>query len=265
MKQRIMTGAIAGAVFVALIVIGGYWYAALIMLLSIVGYLEYVRMIGLGRNSLTSLFGLAAAAVIAAPWSLFDWLSFPYRGESVLWLLLFGLLALTVWTKNRITIDQAALVFFGVVYLGFGFHYMIETRLHEQGLFWTLLVYGCIWITDSAAYFVGSKLGKHPLWPAISPKKSVEGAVAGVVASIAAALLFAGIRPDLVTVFHAVQIGLVIGIVGQLGDLMQSAYKRVKGIKDTGAILPGHGGVLDRVDSWLIVFPFLHVTGLLQL
>jgi phosphatidate cytidylyltransferase len=265
MKQRIVTGAIAGAAFIALLAIGGYAYMALIMLLAVIGYFEYVRMIGLSRSSLTAWFGLLGALLFTVPWSFFDMLHLPERGAAVLWLTLFVLLAATVFTKNRITIDQAALLFLSVVYLGFGFHYMIATRLAGHGLFWTLFVFVSIWVTDSGAYFVGSKLGKHPLWPAISPKKSIEGAVGGVAAAVVTAIIFAALDPERLNVAHAVELGVVIGIVGQLGDLMQSAYKRVKGIKDTGTILPGHGGVLDRVDSWLIVFPFLHLTGLLVL
>ncbi len=140
---------------------------------------------------------------------------------------------------------------------------MIAARLAEHGLFWTIVVFVCIWASDSGAYFVGSKLGKHPLWPQISPKKSIEGAIGGVVISMIVALGFAWYAPDLLGLGKALVLGFVIAVVGQVGDLIQSAYKRVKGIKDTGTLLPGHGGVLDRMDSWLIVFPFIHLLGIL--
>jgi phosphatidate cytidylyltransferase len=233
--------------------------------MAIIGYFEFVHMIGLVKLSASSLFGLVGTLLLTAPWSVFDLLHLPERGVTVIWLALFVLLSVTVATKNRITIDQAALLFLGMIYIGFGFHFMIETRLPEHGLFWTLFVFICIWATDSGAYFVGSKIGKHPLWPAISPKKSVEGAIGGIAAAVVAAVLFAAIAPERIGVPHAVGLGAVIGVVGQLGDLIQSAYKRVKGIKDTGAILPGHGGILDRTDSWLIVFPFLHLLGLISI
>jgi phosphatidate cytidylyltransferase len=264
MKQRIVTGAIAGAAFIALLAWGGYAFAGLILLMALIGYREYVQMIGMSSTSLTSLFGMLGTLVLVFPWSELN-VSYDKFGGSVIWLALFGLLAVTVFTKNRVPIDQAALLFLGIVYIGLGFHYMIMTRLPEHGLFWTLFIFICIWITDSGAYFVGSKLGKRPLWPAISPKKSVEGAVGGVVAAVVAAVLFALFAPERIGVPHAIGLGVVIGIVGQLGDLMQSAYKRVKGIKDTGTILPGHGGILDRTDSWLIVFPFLHVTAMITI
>ncbi|MNR14940.1 Phosphatidate cytidylyltransferase [compost metagenome] len=149
------------------------------------------------------------------------------------------------------------------MYIGFGFNYMIEARLAENGLFWTIMVFVCIWASDAGAYFVGSKLGKTPLWPQISPKKSIEGAVGGIIIAMILALAFAWYSPDLLSVGRALFLGFVIAVVGQVGDLIQSAYKRVKGIKDTGTLLPGHGGVLDRMDSWLIVFPFIYLLDLI--
>jgi phosphatidate cytidylyltransferase len=156
-------------------------------------------------------------------------------------------------------LDQAGLIFIGIVYLGLGFHYIMETRLLDShGLFWTLLVLIGIWSADSGAYFGGVLFGKHLLWPAISPKKTYEGAIGGIILAVLVTLIFSYANPDLLSLTQAVILGVVISIVGQLGDFIQSAYKRAKGIKDTGALLPGHGGVLDRVDSWLIVFPFVH-------
>lgn len=264
MKQRIITGVIAGIVFITLLVLGGYSYAALIVLLAVVGYGEYIRMNGYTAHKGTAAIGLVATLLLAVPWSSFGIpLLEKLDSAALIWIAMLALLFITVASKNVVTIDQAAVVLLGVVYMGFGFHYMIATRLPEHGLFWTMLVFVCIWATDSGAYFVGSLIGKHPLWPQISPKKSIEGAVGGIVISVIAACIFAWSEPALLTFGRAVEFGVLIGIVGQIGDLIQSAYKRVKGIKDTGAILPGHGGVLDRVDSWLIVFPFVHLLGLI--
>jgi phosphatidate cytidylyltransferase len=176
---------------------------------------------------------------------------------------MFVLLFITVSSKNAITIDKITVLWLGAVYIGMGFHYMLSIRIPDHGLFWSIFIFVCIWASDSGAYFVGSRLGRHPLWPEISPKKSIEGAFGGIIFSVVAALIFAGYAPELLTFARAILLGLVIAIVGQLGDLIQSAYKRVKGVKDSGTLLPGHGGVLDRVDSWLIVFPFLHFLGLI--
>lgn len=262
MKQRIITGVIAGLVFITLLVLGGYWYAGLIVLLSIIGYREYIQMNGYGKYKLSSLIGLAAMLLLAVPWEMLH-VELPVNFTAVIWLAMFVLLFITVASKNTITIDQISVILLGAVYIGLGFHYMISARMPENGLFWAVLVFVCIWASDSGAYFVGSVIGKHPLWPQISPKKSIEGSIGGIVISVIAALVFAWYAPSLLSYGRAIYLGLVIAVVGQFGDLIQSAYKRVKGIKDTGTLLPGHGGVLDRTDSWLIVFPFIQLLGLL--
>lgn len=263
MKQRIVTGVIAAIVFLTLLYLGNYWFNSLILLTSLIGFYEYVKMNSLKPFSLTSLVGYLGVGLLTLPWNITN-VSALSSSTSLIWLFLFILLCITVLSKNKVTIDQIATLFLGMIYIGIGFHYMIETRMIEQnGLFWTLLVFICIWATDSGAYFTGSKFGKHPLWPTISPKKSIEGSVGGIVISIVVAVCFSLARPDILSWQQALVIGITIAIVGQMGDLIQSAYKRVKGIKDTGNILPGHGGVLDRVDSWLIVFPMVQLLSLL--
>jgi phosphatidate cytidylyltransferase len=264
-KQRIVTGIIAAVVFLTLLYLGNYWFISFIGIAALVGFYEFMKMNEFKPFSLTSLIGYVGVLFLCLPWTI---TSLPQLSSatSIIWIFLFILLCITVISKNKVTIDHISTLFLGVVYIGLGFHYMIETRMHEQGgLFWTLLVFFCIWATDSGAYFTGSKIGKHPLWPAISPKKSIEGSFGGIISSIVVALCFSLAQPALLSWKQALAIGIVIAIVGQMGDLIQSAYKRVKGIKDTGTILPGHGGVLDRVDSWLIVFPMVHLLSLLPL
>ncbi|WNR46678.1 phosphatidate cytidylyltransferase [Paenibacillus roseipurpureus] len=262
MKQRIITGVIAGLVFLTLLVLGDLWYAGLIVLVSIIGYREYMQMNGYMSFKWTSAIGLVALLCLTIPWGLLG-LTAPLSFTAVIWLAMFLLFFVTVSSKNKVTIDQIAVILLGAIYIGFGFNYMIEARLSPHGLFWTIMIFVCIWASDSGAYFVGSKLGKHPLWPQISPKKSIEGALGGVIIAMIIAVGFAWYSPELLSVGRALFLGFVIAVVGQVGDLIQSAYKRVKGIKDTGTLLPGHGGVLDRMDSWLIVFPFIYLLDLL--
>ncbi|MBC8080507.1 MAG: phosphatidate cytidylyltransferase [Gorillibacterium sp.] len=271
MLTRIITGVLAGAVFIGILLLGGYWFAGLVTLMALVGYDEYLRMNKINRVTGAAVVGVAGLVLFLAP--AFGWDASamkPIQLEQLLWYLLFLLLAVTVTTKNRTTIDHASLLLLGVVYLGIGYRYMIETRLSgENGLFWTLFVFLCIWASDAGAYFTGSLINKgklwttSKLWPAISPNKTIEGAIGGILLAVLTAISFHLVSPELVSLERAIVIGVIIAIVGTLGDLMQSAYKRVKGIKDTGAILPGHGGILDRTDSWLIVFPFLHLMGLI--
>ncbi|GIP36847.1 phosphatidate cytidylyltransferase [Paenibacillus sp. J31TS4] len=259
MKTRLITGIVAGAVFLAFLYFGQYWFSALVLLLSVVGYDEYARMNKLRSKGILYLFGLVLLVLLVLPGIAWG----PNNFEAYTWLLLFLLLFLTVATQNKTTIDDISTMFTGVLYMGFGFHYMIASRMLDNGLFWTLLTFVCIWASDSGAYFAGRLFGKRLLWPKISPKKTLEGLAGGILLSIAAALVFASLEPELLTYGYAVMLGATIAVIGTIGDLIQSAYKRVKGIKDTGTILPGHGGVLDRVDSWLIVFPFVHLMSLI--
>ena len=260
MKQRLITGIVAGVLFLGLCLLGGWWYQLLLIGMALIGYYEFVKMTGTPSFSGTALFGYAGILYFMIPWSLLD-LTPPISLERVIWLFLFLFLLITVFTKNKMDIRSIALLFIGIIYIGMGFSYMGLSRASNDGygLMWTFLLLSCIWGSDAGAYFVGRKLGKNKLWPAISPNKTIEGAVGGVLISMVISVIFAIIVPDLLTVGRALLIGLSCACVGQLGDLVQSAYKRIYGIKDSGSLLPGHGGILDRCDSWIIVFPFVHI------
>jgi phosphatidate cytidylyltransferase len=128
----------------------------------------------------------------------------------------------------------------------------------EDGLDLPLLLLLCVSASDIAALYAGTLLGRHRLAPAISPKKTWEGAAAGTAASILAALVFQPIIMQRLHAGHAATIGLLLGLVGILGDLTESVFKRAAGAKDSSRLLPGHGGVLDRVDSLLFAAPALY-------
>ncbi|GKU78661.1 phosphatidate cytidylyltransferase [Paenibacillus sp. L3-i20] len=264
MKQRLITGVIAGALFIALTVLGGAFYTGLLILLAIIGFTEYSRMNGVSPIHPSALLGYGGVLFFVLPWS--DWgIELP-SAMTIVWMLAFLLLAITVITKNKTTIDGAAFMLLGAIYIGYGFSAMISVRgIETHGLFWTFLAFGCIWASDIGAYFVGKAIGRTKLWPSISPNKTIEGAIGGVVISLIVAVVFALAAPETISITKALIIGIVAAVAGQFGDLIQSAYKRVKGIKDTGNLLPGHGGVLDRCDSWLIVFPLLLLTELIHL
>ncbi|MFB5759691.1 phosphatidate cytidylyltransferase [Paenibacillus medicaginis] len=262
MKQRLITGIVAGILFLGMVLWGGLPYHLFILAMAWIGFYEFVRMIGLSAGSGSAWLGYLGITVLV----------FPYQPLNIqpllplanmLWLLLVLFMLITVFTKNQVTIRTSALLFLGIVYVGIGFSYIAESRHMDHGVFWTFLLLAGIWTSDAGAYFVGKAFGKTKLWPAISPNKTVEGALGGVVMAAAAAVVFAVFSGGLLSVGNALIIGLSCAVVGQLGDLVQSAYKRVYGIKDTGNLLPGHGGILDRCDSWIVVFPFVHMLMLL--
>jgi phosphatidate cytidylyltransferase len=150
-----------------------------------------------------------------------------------------------------------ALTLTGLVYVGWIGAYFISLRGMDDGLWWFMTALPAVWIADSAAYLAGHRFGRHRLAPRLSPKKSVEGYLAGILGgalgSWALTLLWqigagtsSSINPG-----RGLLLGLVIGTLAPIGDLGISMFKRQLGIKDTGRLLPGHGGALDRIDSWL--------------
>ncbi|ABO50490.1 phosphatidate cytidylyltransferase [Desulforamulus reducens MI-1] len=143
-----------------------------------------------------------------------------------------------------------------VLYLG-NLIFFYLTRELENGFMWLLLLLAATWISDTFAYFVGRSLGRHKLAPVLSPKKTVEGAIGGVLGSALTAYIF-GIYQQGGSVGIVVVLGVLIGIAALLGDLVESALKRQAGIKDSGQIIPGHGGFMDRFDSLLFTAPLVY-------
>ena len=154
--------------------------------------------------------------------------------------------------------SKAGIALIGVVYVGGLLSGLVLLRSVPKYGVWALLtVVFCVWATDTFAYFVGRAFGKRKLAPTLSPKKTVEGAIGGLVGSAIVGAIVAQSQ-NLSPVFGIV-IGIVAGVAGPLGDLWESALKREAGIKDFGAMLPGHGGVLDRFDSLLFVAPLAYL------
>jgi phosphatidate cytidylyltransferase len=162
--------------------------------------------------------------------------------------------------------NQAALDFgitvAGFVYLGWIGSYLLDLRYlvnKDIGLWWFMLVLPVVWAADTGAYSIGAVYGRHKMAPRLSPKKSWEGYFAGIFTSVLVGAFFAyafssvGLKPlqGLIDPFQGAAFGLVIGALAPLGDLGESMFKRQSGLKDSSNIFPGHGGFLDRIDSWL--------------
>jgi len=148
--------------------------------------------------------------------------------------------------------------FFGIFYVAVLLSYLFPIQVYPQGANLILFLLFVTWAGDSGAYFVGSSIGKRPLAPSISPKKTIEGAVGSVISSVLAAVLCQLIFLDTFDIINCAVMGLGINIFNQFGDLAESMIKRAYKVKDSGDIIPGHGGVLDRIDSLLFAVPFLY-------
>lgn len=259
MKQRIITGVTAAALFIPFVIYGGAPFAVLMSMIAVIGFYELLKMKGISIASVPGIIGTLALLVLVVPseWSL-NLVDF-FQYDSIL-MIVYGiatlLLIYIVLVKNKMTFDEIGFILLGAFYVGLGFHYFIETRF--IGLEYVVFVLLVVWTTDSGAYFVGRKLGKHKLWPEISPKKTIEGFVGGIVIAVCFAIAMQLIYPFASSWLQLIIVTIIASIIGQMGDLVESAIKRHYGVKDSGNILPGHGGILDRFDSLLFVVPLLH-------
>ncbi len=155
-------------------------------------------------------------------------------------------------------IEDVSVTFLGIYYVALLFAFQVAIRMSADGKYWLVFMYLVIWASDTGAYYAGTNLGKHKLYPKISPQKSVEGLIGGVLAAMAAAHLCRVWFLPVLTVKEATVLGFVLVVAGTLGDFVESLLKRSAGVKDSGNIIPGHGGVLDRMDSMLFAAPVLY-------
>jgi phosphatidate cytidylyltransferase len=154
------------------------------------------------------------------------------------------------------SVPGAASTLLGVVYVAFAFgHVLTLRRLEPSGWTLALLPFALTWSCDTGAYFIGSALGRHRMAPSISPRKSWEGAVAGLLASVGAAFAARAWFAPFLSPRHCLELGALLGVLAQVGDLVESRMKREAGADDSSRLIPGHGGVLDRLDSLLFAVP----------
>ena len=265
MKTRIITG-IFLAVFILLpaIVFSHTFVLTLIAsALSCIGVYEIVKCFGQRDNTVilipSMVLGLCLPSLARYTFSGNGMLSM-----SVLSLVyIFFMFSIPVFTSNRITFDDIAKTAVMSIYISVGFSSVILLRDLPDGQYLFILVFIGAWITDIFAYFSGMLFGRHKLSPVISPKKTIEGSIGGI---LLCTLSFAAYGFILSTYFNADANFIMYGILGffaslvsQLGDLITSAIKRDHNTKDYGTIFPGHGGVLDRFDSIIAVAPVLYI------
>lgn len=246
------------ALFIPLVILGGLPFTFIVYAMATVGLYEILRMKQLQFFSVSGILTWIALVILLLPGQYTATLEHAvgYTKVEMTFLIVLLLLIYTVLVKNKFTFDDAAFSVFGALYVGIGFYYLIETRLSGvEFVFYALLV---IWSTDSGAYFVGRKLGKRKLWPEISPNKTIEGFFGGILTAVCVAIIFNLLFPVTESFIILIAVTIVASIIGQLGDLVESALKRHYDVKDSGTLLPGHGGILDRFDSLLFVLPFLH-------
>ena len=259
MLQRIITGACIAILMIVLVVFSGTWFfPAFMTLLTALGTYEMLGCIGTGKNGF-----IAVPAIISALASAVCAYFFGYATcVAIIMLYLAVLFAMCVFFDEKVKVNDVLCSFSSTLYVMLCFAAFTSLRkIDGIGLYMFLLVFIAAWITDTFAYFTGVFFGKHKLIPRISPKKTVEGAVGGIAFCVLAFFVYGTVLSK----FFEVQVnmpvlltlGLIMSIISQIGDLIASAIKRSYGIKDYGKLFPGHGGILDRFDSIMILSPFL--------
>ena len=248
---RLVTGLILAAVLLACLLLGGPFLTVALAVVSAVALFEFLQMCWPGKTRMpTKVFGLAMAAFLFCP----------VGGPSsvsvvtvlvVLWVAVAFLIEYGRGNDHATLLDQAPLLL-GFVYIPVLLHLTLFLTLREQ-----FLVVAAAIASDIAAYYVGCAFGSHKIWPRVSPKKSWEGSAAGLVACVAVTLLITSLPhsdgPLPGGVVAWLFIGIFLGVSAQAGDFFESALKRSRQVKDSSDILPGHGGILDRIDSILFV------------
>jgi phosphatidate cytidylyltransferase len=266
--QRILTAVIAVPILYTIFRIGGVIYLLFIMALILVGQLEYQKLLRSRNLPNERISGIAFSLLLAVSAYIgYFYFMLTFTGSIVLILILeLGKL------REGGTIPRAGATLFGMLYLGWLLSHAILLRevgdmygirgyagsyqgLGDAGFFYIFFTVACTFLNDTGAYFTGLKLGKTKLTPEISPGKTVEGAIGGIIACILTGIIvnygFGSPLGSAWTIFFS----LLIALAAIFGDLVESAIKRGAGIKDSGYIVPGHGGVLDRFDSLIFVFP----------
>ena len=253
-KTRIITALIALPLLILLVQFANQTlFNSMVLLASLVGMVEFFAMaLPADRTlerSIALSFGLLFAAFIC-------WQQ-PHSALLVLCVtfLLLAIVYLFRFRDLNKVLQQLSMTLFGLLYVPFLLGHLALLRSLENGREWVFMALIIAMVGDSAAYFVGSAVGRRKLYPAISPNKSVEGALGGLVGSVVGALIFKFLLLPQVDMWVVVLLALLLSVLAQLGDLFESMLKRSCQVKDSGTIIPGHGGILDRLDSLLFVFP----------
>lgn len=260
MDKNLVTRALTGIVYVLCTVAAMYFGAIsagiFFVIISSFCLFEYYKLSGFKNQLIMKFHVLMGTALIASMicYSA-NWLD----NIEFIWLILP--LSMAFWIFSKSSVDEWTKLVGGILYTIVPFILFYETAFGNTEEFdghLLLMVFVLVWSTDTFAYLVGRKLGKHKLAPAISPGKTWEGLAGGIVGSILVALLFFKFSPFYDIWFYILS-AIIVSVFGVLGDLFESKLKRLAGVKDSGKMLPGHGGFLDRFDSLLLVAPPFYV------
>lgn len=257
LRARVLSALILLPVVLLLVYFGGIPWALAIALAGVVAWGEMTRLLQRSDFAVDRLVGLffVVLAILAAYLNGTGLVSFDLL-PPLLALLIMASLTNALYDKSEHPTHNWAINVASALYLGFMLSHFVTLRVLPNGMNWVLFAFLMTWIGDTAAYFVGRTLGRHKLWPRISPKKTWEGLAGEIVACIIAGPLIGGWLVG-IAVWQGLVIGLLVAVLGTFGDFAVSLLKRMAHMKDTGTLIPGHGGILDRLDSLMFTFPLI--------
>ena len=249
LRQRVITTIVLLPILIAAIWFGGCWLALLVAAIASAGSIEFYRLDRNNNLSPLHYFGtIIIIALILLPY-FFNYITITHILSAAV---VISLIWLLFSPRKDHAFNQWVWIMAGILYLGLMLGFWVKLRNIDQGrdyVFWLLFI---IIANDSAAYFTGKSLGRHALAPRISPNKTWEGAIGGLFASTITCLLFGFIFSLPFPYWQLVIMGIGVSILAQFGDLIESLLKRNSAVKDSGTIIPGHGGILDRMDSYIL-------------
>lgn len=256
-KTRLLSGIVLIILALFFLITGGNVLLVVTALLSLIGMMEFLRMVKIHK---TPLAFLGYAAVLALYVLLF--IGNTEKLLAIIVIYLIASMAVYVFAFPKYQIEQILFPWFGFFYAGLLLSYIYLVRELSDGVFYALLIFIAAWGSDTCAYCAGMLFGKHKAFPVLSPKKTWEGCIGGVVGAAIIGVLYSLVTNYIFGQnFSMIQFAVVCAcasVISQIGDLAASAMKRNKEIKDYGKLIPGHGGVLDRFDSILFVAPIVY-------
>ncbi len=259
---RLLSGIVMVILAVILILSGGNVLLFATLAISLIGMFELYRVLQLEKTPLAIASYLVTALYYCnLNWK---WITDPFM---IVMGLLIVLMFIYVLAYPKYEAKHIMAAFFGMFYVGVMLSYVYQLRMLENGLYLSVLIFICSWGCDTCAYCVGMLIGKHKMSPILSPKKSVEGAVGGIVGTALLTVIYLLIFKsqmgiEMTQIIVLAVIAAVAGLISMVGDLTASAIKRNYDIKDYGNLIPGHGGIMDRFDSMMITAPIIYYLAL---
>jgi phosphatidate cytidylyltransferase len=286
LAQRVLVGVVAIPIILVLCLAGGPYFFGFVAIVSAVALREFYGLAAAKGAKPLVAAGIVAGFVV----NLSFYVQWPMQPPLLVITMIAAVVLFSLWELFRndgSPLLNLSATFLGLLYVSLFFGTLIGIRqlfvqaaatlprilewgaiptaatdtaqIHRWGGYLVISILVMIWVCDSAAFHVGGPLGKHKLFPRVSPQKSWEGAIAGFVFAVAAAVAAKYLVLPFLPLGSAIAIGAIVGTIGQLGDLVESLLKRDAGVKDSSTLIPGHGGALDRFDSILLVSPCVYL------